>query len=90
MWLTGFLGPVDAAGTDKVRVEVAGGVGMASTDVDEVVTGAATGGAWGGVAVAIQPHTAEALVTTARADATPQALTTQFCAADCRAAALEH
>lgn len=79
------------AGTATVRVEVGtGGVGMASTDVDEVVTGAATGRAGGRVAVAIQPHTAEALVTTARADATPQALTTQFCAADCRAAALEH
>lgn len=80
-----------AAGTDTVSVEVAPDVvGMASTEVDEVVTGAATGGAGSGVAVAIQPHTAEALVTTARADATPQALTTQFCAADCRAAALEH
>jgi cell division protein FtsI/penicillin-binding protein 2 len=82
---------VGAAGTATVRVEVgAAGVGMASTDVEEVVTGAATGSAEGGVAVAIQPHTADALVMTSRADATPQALMTQSCAADCRAAALEH
>jgi len=52
-----------------------------------VIIGAATGG---GVAEAIQSHTAEALVTTASAEATPHPLATQSWAADCNAAALEH
>ena len=82
------MGAVGAAGTATVTVEVgAGNVGPASADVDDVIIGAATGG---GDAEAIQSHTAEALVTTARADATPHALTTQSCPADCSAAALEH
>lgn len=53
----------------------AGGVGMASSPGDKVVTGAATGE---GVAELMQSHTADALVTTASAEATPQALKTQF------------
>jgi len=89
----GFWTP-GSAGTATVRVEVrtgggeaASGVGSASTDVEGVIIGAATGG---GVAEAIQSHTAEALVTTASAEATPHPLTTQSWAADCNAAALEH
>jgi hypothetical protein len=46
IWKTGFLGPVEGAGTATVKVEVGtGGVGTASTDVDDVVTGAGTAGA---------------------------------------------
>lgn len=81
---TGLL--FGAVGARTVRVVVGdGGVGMASSD--EMVTGAATGD---GLAVAMQAQTADALVTTASADATPQAERTQFCVADCSAVALEH
>jgi hypothetical protein len=67
--------------------EAAGGVGSAFMEVEGVITGAAIGG---GVAEAIQSHTAEALVTTASAEATPHPLIMQSWAADCNAAALEH
>lgn len=64
------------------------GVGMASSDVEEAeITGANTGD---GLAVAIQPQTAEVLVTIVRADGTPQAPTTQSCTIDCSAVALEY
>lgn len=81
---TGLL--FSAVGARTVRVVVGdGGVVMASSD--EVDTGAAAGD---GLAVAIQPQTADALVITSSAEAPPQAPKTQFCAADCSAMALEH
>jgi hypothetical protein len=84
-WGGEFAVAIDASGLAEVGDAIAAELAAAGTGVGiaaATVLGAAEAVATTLAAVATQLHTAEALATPAIADATPQALMTQSCAAD--------